>query len=322
MLYSIVLLFPLLLASAQPDRLTDLVEEMRQFTFAGDQPAVGRLIPLLLDQLAKPHPKAAEAWNQAGVYFHTRGDYTEAERAYQRGIQLLEKEGNPTGGLELLNLNLASLYLAIGQRAGHAEVLCRRALKQAIERYGPASPELANFISALGAARQQQSDRKDARQYFHQALVLAGNSREGKLGKSIVLVNLGVLFAQDKEWIPARDALLQSLSLADSILGPAHPDLIRVHLNLARVYEHLKDWRLARASITTARKITEVRLSPEHPLMAEILDTSASILRKTGHSREARDLRRQAKAITAALPRDPASQARIHIADLMLSGYP
>ena len=320
MFYAIVLLFPLLLASAEPDRLTELVEEMRQLTHAGDHRAVGRLAPLLLQELAKPHPKAALAWNQAGVFFVTQGDYGEAERAYLRGIRLLEKEGTSTGGLELLNLNLASLYLETGQRPGHAEVLCRRALQQAIELYGPASPQLANFIYILGASRQQQGDLKDARRYFQQALGLAGNSRDGKLRQSIVLGNLGVLLAQDKEWLQAKDALLQSIALMEPLFGPSHPDLARTHLNLARVYEHLKQWTSAYASLARVREITESRLSPEHPLMAEILSSSASILRKTGHRREARNLDRRAKAIAAAQPKNSVSQSGVHIADLMLSG--
>ena len=118
------------------------------------------------------------------------------------------------------------------------------------------------------------------------------------------------------------DALLQPIALAEPVLDRSHPDLIRVHLALARVYDQLKDWTAASTSAARAREITETRLSPGHPLMAEILGASASIPRKTGHSREARDLRRQANAITAALPKDPASQARTHVADLMLSGYP
>lgn len=320
MLYAIVLLFPLLLDAAQPDRLTDLVEEMRQLTFAGDHGAVGRLLPVVLEELAKPHPKAPIAWNQIGVYFHTQGDYAEAERAYQRGVRLLVKEGSSPGGLELLNLNLASLYLEAGRRPAHAEVLCRLALKQAIKIYGPGSPELANFLYTLAVARQQQGDREDARRYFQQALDLAGDSREGKLRQGFILANLAVLLSQDKQWIQAKDSLLQSIALFEPLLGPSHPDLVPTHLNLARAYEHLKQWTPASASVATAREISETRLSPDHPLMAEILATSASILRKTGHGREARDLSRRAKAVLAAQPKDAASQARVHVADLMLSG--
>jgi hypothetical protein len=61
-------LTPLLLCAADPDRVTKLVETMRELTFAGDQPAVGRLVPTLIRELATPHPRGALAWNQIGVY--------------------------------------------------------------------------------------------------------------------------------------------------------------------------------------------------------------------------------------------------------------
>ena len=54
-----LLLTPLLLSADEPDRVTTLVETMRQLTFAGDQFAVGRLVPALIRELAMPHPQGA-----------------------------------------------------------------------------------------------------------------------------------------------------------------------------------------------------------------------------------------------------------------------
>ena len=316
----LVLLLPFFLAAAPPDRLADLVERMRQFTLAGDHAAVGRLTPEVMEELTKPHPRAALAWNQVGIYFQVQGDFAEAERAYQQGIRLAEKDGNSAGDLALLLLNLASLYLETGQGPAHAEVLSRRALKYAIALHGPAAPELANFIYILGAARVEQGDRTDGRRFFEQAVDLAGDSSEGKLRQGFVRANLALLSALDKQWMPAKENFLQSIALIEPALGSSHPDLIRTHLNLSRVYVQLKQWTLAAASVAKARDITEARLGDSHPLMADILITSASILRKTGHGREARDLDRRAQAITAAQPKNPAASAWIHAADLVRSG--
>ena len=316
----LVLSLPFLLAAAPPDRLADLIGQMRQLLLAGDQAAVGHLVPDLLEELAKPNPRAAIAWSQVGTYFQNQGDYGQAEQAYQRGIRLAEKEGNSAGDLEILLFNLASLYQATGQRPAHTELLCRRALKNAIALYGPRSPELTDFLSALGAARLQLGDRKDARRLYQQALDLAGDSSEGRVRLGFVYGNLGVLSALDRQWIDAKESFLQSIALVEALLGPSHPDLVRTHLNLAVVYAQLKQWTLASASVARAREITEARLGDSHPLMADILTTSASIMRKTGHGREARDLDRRAKAITDAQPKNPASSAWIHAADLVPSG--
>lgn len=316
----LVLSLPLVLAAAPPDRLADLVERMQQFTLAGDHAAVGRLTPEVMEELTKPHPRAALAWNQVGIYFQVQGDFAEAERAYQRGVSLAEKDGNSAGDLAIVLLNLTTLYLATGQGPAHAEVLSRRALKYAIALHGPAAPELANFIYILGVARAEQGDRQGGRRFFEQALELAGDSSEGKLHQGFVRANLASLSALDKQWMPAKENFLQSIALIETALGSSHPDLIRTHLNLAVVYVQLKQWTLAAASVAKAREITEARLGGSHPLMAGILITSASILRKTGHGREARDLDRRAKAITAAQPKNPAASAWIHAADLVRSG--
>lgn len=307
---------PLMLASEEADRLTVLVEEMRRLTFAGDHASVGGLVPVVREELAKPHPNADIAWNQVALYFQAQGDFAEAERAYQRGIRLSEKEGNAPGGLALLLINLATLHLETGQHPAHAEVLCRQALKQAIEVYDPGSPELTNFLYILAVARLQQGERRDARRFFQQALDHAGGGRQGEV-RGLILANLAYLAALDHQWIQAKESLLESLALMEPSFGPSHPDLIRTHLNLARVYEQLKQWAPASASVTKAREIAEARLSPDHPLLAAILRTSASISRKTGHGREARDLNRQANAIAKAQPKDSASQAWVHIADLL-----
>ena len=65
---------PLLPASEEVDPLNVLVEEMRRLTFAGDHASVGHLVPAVLEELTKAHPRAGIAWNRVGVYFQTQGD--------------------------------------------------------------------------------------------------------------------------------------------------------------------------------------------------------------------------------------------------------
>lgn len=317
---AIVLFCPLVLASAEPDRLVSLIVEMRRLTLAGDQVSVGRLVPSMLEELAKPHPGAALGWNQLGVYYDTQSNFEDAERAYQRGIRLLERQGTSNGDLALLLLNLATLYLHTGGRPAQAEMLCRRALKAAIESHGPQAPELSSYFFTLGAARMLEGERKDARRHFEQALALADDTREGRALRGIILGPLAVLMGMEKQWIPARDTALKSIQLTGQNLGLSHPDLISLHLNLACIYVKLKEWALARAAVERARQITEARLGPEHLLMAEVLRTSAFILQKTGHRSEARELNHRAKAIVASKPKGGGAESWIHVADLMRRG--
>ena len=66
-------LTPFLMCADGPDRATKLVETMRQLTFAGDQPAVGCLVPTLIHELVTPHPNGALGWNQIGVCHAVQG---------------------------------------------------------------------------------------------------------------------------------------------------------------------------------------------------------------------------------------------------------
>jgi tetratricopeptide (TPR) repeat protein len=305
-----------LLCAASADRVTDLTETLRQLTSVGDLPAAGRLAPELIKELTAPHPKAWLAWSQIGVYYATKGNLDEAERAYMRGVKLLEPTRTASGDMALLLLNLSELYLQTGKQTPQAEALARRALKLAEESYEPGSPALANFFNTLGAACQQSGRRKEARMHFEQALVLAGHTIAGKNLRGFILSNLAVLFGENRQWNEARDAAAQALDLVGLNLGTRHPALVPMYYNLATIQREFKQWELASASLEQARLITETQLGPDHRYMVEILESSAFILRKTGRGAEAKKQLRRAKSIAASLPRDTAGASSIHLSDL------
>ena len=309
-----------LLSADGSDRVTDLVETMRRLTIAGDQPAVGHLVPVLIRELATPHPiphpMAALAWNQIGVYHATQGQIAEAERAYQRGIRLSEHAGTGGSELALLLLNLGELYLQSGATPSHTEAILRRASKLVAESFGPGASELANFLYMLGAVRMQAGHRKDARTYFERALVVAGETRDGQVRRGIILANLGVLSTQEGQWSQAKDTIASAVTLLEQNLGVGHPELVPCHLNLSRIYAQLKQWDLAAAAVERARVITETRLGPDHGYMVAVLESSAFVLRKTGRRAEAKEQARRAKSIAAALPRATAGGTWIHLSDL------
>ena len=314
MLLAAALLFPFLFQVTPPDRLTELVEELRQLTMSGDHQSARRLVPGLLTEIAKGHPDAALGWNQPGAYFTAQGEYAEAERAYFQGLRLADRQNDNTRLRALLLLNLAIVYLETG-RPVLAENFSRRSLIPALDAYSSSGPELSNFYYILGAARQQQGDAREGRKFLMQALELIDRSRDGDRQRGQVLVNMAVLEGTEHNWSGARDLFLESLPLMEPSMGSSHPDLIRTHLNLARVFEQLKRWEQASASVRRAWEITELRLGPGHMLMAEILKTAASIQRKTGHGREGRELSRRASAIAKAQPKDSGTVS-VHVSEL------
>lgn len=299
---------------AQTDRLTELVLEIRQLNDLGNA-AAGRLMPQLMAELAKPHPNAGMGWNQAGVCFHYEGDTVSAERAYKMSVRLLEKQTPAT--IELANalLNLAGLYLDVGGRTSEAEKLCLRAMKLAMELRGSNAPILADYLQTIGAAREQLGDEAGAREYLQRALAITEDNREGKRRKGFILGNLATLDARQNNWRAARDSSLRAVEYLKQCLAPTHPDLARAYLNLARIYEHLRQWELARQNLELAERTIEGSFGLNHPLAAEILTTSATVMRKMGRSREARALDRRAKAIVESQPKSTLG-ASVHVSDL------
>ena len=308
---------PLFVYAQGADRLSDLIMNMRRHHQAGDQGSIGRLVPLVVEEFANAHPDPlrALAWNQIGIYYATQGDLEQAERAYRRGIRFLDHRA-PDGNLPILLVNLAEVYLQRTTRPGEAASLLERALKLAAEWYGPNSPDLTQCLHTLGSARQQLGDRRGAKQYFEKALSLTDDSLEGRTLRGIILSNMSVLSALDKDWSTARNRLLEGLELLRQSVGRSHPDLIRPYLNLATTSQHLMVWDEANWYVEMARLITEARLGSDHPLMAEVLETSAIILRKQGRVAEAKQIRRRARAIRGAQAADP-PVSRVHVTDLI-----
>jgi tetratricopeptide (TPR) repeat protein len=312
----ILLLVPMLLCSERPDRVTELVETMRQLTFAGDQLAVGRLVPELIKELRKPHPQAPLAWNQVGIYHAVQGNFAESEIAYQRGIRLVERTETGRETLALLLLNLSELYLDFGGRVEQAEKIMRRALNLAEDLYLADPVKLSQFVYALAVARNQAGDRTGARALFQRALLLAAQTGGGNIQRGLILANLAVLLAEDKQWQEAREMILQALSSLEQALGVAHPQLVPTYINLARIERQFKRWDLAMVALERARVVTETQLGPQHGYMIGILESTAFVLRKTGRHSEAKEQARRAKLLASLLHHAPVGNTWVDVADL------
>lgn len=313
---SMMFLTPVLLCAEEADRVTQLIETMRQLTFTGDQSAVGHIVPSLIRELAKPHAQGALAWNQIGVYYTTQGDFSRAEDAYRRGLRMVEHGGSDRNTLALLLLNLGELYLEADGGVSHGINILRRALTLAGELYKPESQELSHFLYVLAAAEHQYGNRRHARTLFERALLIAGRSSDRAFQRSLILANLAVLRAGDGQWQEARDTILQAIALQEQTLGLVHPELAPAYINLARIQIRLKHWDLANVALEKARTITETQLGADHRYMVAILESSAMVLRKTGHRSEAKEQSHRAKVIRKSLKQHTVGRTWIHVSDL------
>lgn len=308
-----------LASGASADHVWTLVSKMHELNESGDQASIAKLVPELLNEVGKPGccGNADLAWNQLGVYYARQGDFDRAEKAFERGIRLAEKTPGHEGELSLLLLNLAELDLEIGGRPGRANAVAKRASELAAAIHGPDSPVMANFHIVSAATLQQTGDRSGARKHYENALALMSGA-DVISRKGIVLGSLAVMAAEDQQWNTARKDCIQAIALLTQAHGPDHPNLIRPHLNLARIHIGLKEWEPAAVHAGEARRITEQRLHVNHPDMVEILSTLSQIAKRTHRKDEAKELARRAKEIATAGFQDRRRyQMEVHAADLV-----
>jgi tetratricopeptide (TPR) repeat protein len=229
---------------------------------------------------------------------------------------LVERTETGRETLALLLLNLSELYLDSGGRVGHAEKILRRALELADDLYDTDPVKLSQFVYALAVARNQAGDRMGARGLFQRALLLAARTGGANIQRGLILANLAVLLAEDKQWQEAREMILQALFSLEQALGVAHPQLVPTYLNLARIERQFKRWDLALAALERARVVTETQLGPEHGYMIGILESTAFVLRKTGRHSEAKEQARRAKLLASLLQRPSVGNTWVDVADL------
>jgi len=180
----------------------------------------------------------------------------EADRAYRRGVSLLE--------------------------AGKLEEAARefeKVLEHAERAFGPDDPRLAVDLNNLGEVYRRMGRLDRASDLLHRAIRLdeAAGGRGPALATS--LNNLGLVRHAEGRLGAAADLYRRALSLLENSLGPDHPDTARVLNNLAQVELERGDTRSALALQERAVRIARDSLGANH---ATTLAIEAALRRTRG----------------------------------------
>lgn len=231
------------------------------------------------------------------TYFGNLAQFSEAERLYQRALDLIEHASETKNPLSIQILRgLANLYLDQGayEQAKH---LYEHAVQAAEHEM---SLDLASSLNNLALVYIYQGKYQEAEPLYQRALRI----KEHILGPEHVQVasslnNLGILYmdlGKDKE----AEALFQrALRLCEQTLGYDDIQGTFPMSNLAELFERQEKDEEAEALCQRALRIREDVLGPEHPMVAEILNDLATFSRKRGKYEEAEVLCRQALRIYA-----------------------
>ncbi len=257
------------------------------------QEAVARRERAARDSLA-----LAKSLNNLGIIRSDRGEYDEAQAAYERALGLQE------GALGLEHVivartmnNLGLLRFRVGDYEG-ALSLFERALAVREKLLGPEHPDVAISLVTLGSLLREMGDDPRARALLERALAI----RERALGRdhpyvAAVLGQLGDLHTRAGELDLARGLYERALAIQEKALGVEHPSFAATLTSLGEVLGLLGEGQAARRALERAVALRERTHSADHPHVAESLSHLADLLWAQGDTAGARNHHERALAI-------------------------
>jgi tetratricopeptide (TPR) repeat protein len=199
------------------------------------------------EKVAEKEPKSIETWLVLGRLYKVGHNSVEAEKAYQRALQLDPNSEEAMTGL-------AMVYSDLGDN--------RRAVEM-LERVVRANPNLRTLTSLAGAYEQMR-DYKGAAEVLKRALELAPDSPELKRA-----------LAQD---LALSDQLDAAISIYEE-LTRSNPKDVHSWLRLSQAYRQKRDFVKAREAAESAK-----RLDPDN---LEIRYNEVNLLEAEGRNAEA-----------------------------------
>ena len=250
-------------------------------------------------------PEALEPVVGLGRILRGSGRYAEAEHQLRNVITALQERelASEPARQQLLCAaygELARLSLASG-RFAEAESALLRKLELERARVGPASPDLAPILEALGEVRTRLGRPEEGRSYLEEALALVESARGPMHAQTGRLVDrLGTWLWEHGELAAAEVAMLRAQSIEEHLQGTAHPDLVgrlRAIAACRRLQGNLVD---AEPPLRRAIAMTEERLGKEHLELVGLQTDLASVFITRGFYPDADVLLRSALEIARA----------------------
>ena len=311
-----------------------LVQEARANYQSGHFAASERCFVAAI-QMLKPGNEIERAARLAelGDVYVSEDELSKAENVYAESLAIYKRTSDKTS-IVLLTRNLAATY-SLERRDDDALRLLKQALKLAgsIPKLDPAF--MAELLNALGITYYRQGKTSKAGEFFNQALQMVSASqikfaipellnnlgavyivehkfqkaehilkqalkaRESEVGPvhpdlTFTLVALGVLYTESGRYAEAEDQYLQALK----ILQPAKSDfgsrIARILYALSTTYVKVGRRTEAEALLAEAAVLARQHLG-QHPDMAKIVEDYSTLLSNSGKTKEANELRGEAK---------------------------
>ena len=231
-------------------------------------------------------PLLADALLLRATLLTRSGDYPAAEAALTEAYAAAESAGHDRARAEamVLRLELVGYLMA---RVDEVAAWTPAAIAL-VERVLPASALAGRLWANVGMVAFGAGRFADAEVHQRRALALVERVLPADDPERVnALFQLGrTLYKRGDHWEEARATLEAARELAERILGPEHPALVPIYLNVANVYGGHDTERLI-AYYERSLALGEKVLGPRHPHVASALANLANTLMSRSREAEA-----------------------------------
>jgi tetratricopeptide (TPR) repeat protein len=238
---------------------------------------------------------------------HLAGDFTEAEKVYERALDVQRRRrGTDHPDLVTSLRGLARLHLSRGNAAA-AQVRFRQALEIRINGLGDNHPDTAESLSDLASLQQQLGDLFTAEALFRRALAIRRECLGADHHETLTSQHdLALVLAGRGETAEAADLLEKAVALTE----PVHPQRSQLQHSLAMLCnargERVRALDLLRGMLAAQ----ENAFGPSHAALIPVLRDLALVQAGLGDHLGAREQVERIRSARAAFPLpDPLGQA-------------
>lgn len=238
----------------------------------------------------------SEALRNLGYYHKINGDYKEAEKYYNKSLEIYQNNKNEIKIAEMFS-EIGELYREDG-RYKEAENLINKALEIFKKNYGIYNQNVTTALNNLAIIYETKKEYKKAEQIYKNILSID----EKILGKkhpdySKDLNNLGDLYSKLGRLDEAEEIIKKSNEIDKNIFGKDHPETATGLNNLGAVYYSKKEYDKAEYYYKEAIRIFENSISKEHPTLGAFKRNLGLVYFEKGKFKEAEVLYREALRI-------------------------
>jgi len=208
---------------------------------------------------------AAKALTRLGLLYQNKGDYTLAEKNYQRALEMLRQAQEEQEALSVVLGNLGTLFRKNG-RYNEALDLHQQSIQIKEKVLGKFHPIMGTTYDNLGIIMKDLARFEEGLGCHKLALEI----REAVLGPShpdtaITIDNMGVLLKDMGRFAESITCHERGLQIRTRVLGNEHMEVALSLHNLGNVLDDVGRHREALESLSRALSIRKAIVGPHHP---------------------------------------------------------